>query len=251
MDEKATLKNLFYSIYVELGGTSIERELNDDDYSVAFNNALQMYRARSRNSVQEGWILLKTVAGQQTYTVPEDVDNITSIRRLRFSVLQSGGTFDPFTQAFFNTALRGSSGNGSGSGLLSYQTISMYEKTVGRLFGEEVMFEHNTGTCEVFLWRKVAAADEIMGLQVSRVKDVETLLRDHQAYRWLKAFTKAGVKEILGEKYGKFKQYPGAQGGTSLRGDELISEGKQEKVDLEDELTKWGDGGYGPTIHIS
>lgn len=249
MDDKATLKNLFYTIYVELGGTSIERELNDDDYSAAFNAALQLYRARSRNSVQEGWILLRTQKDQQTYTLPPEVDNVTMVRRLRFSVLQSGGAFDPFTQAFFNSALRGTSGNSTG--LLSYQTISMYEKTVGRLFGEEVMFEHNVGNGELFLWRKIAAEGEVIGIQCSKLKDVENLLRDHQANRWLRLFTKAGVKEILGEKYGKFAQYPGAQGGTTLRGEAMITEAKQEKVDLEDELTKWGDGGYGPTIHIS
>lgn len=247
MDEQATLNNLYKSIFIELGGSSIDRELTAEDYSVAFDNALRLYRARSRNSVQEGWILLKGEANKQVYQLPEDVDNVTSIRRLRFSVLASGGSFDPFVQTFFNSTLRGTSGNFSG--LLSYQTISMYEKTVGRLFAEEVMFEHNNGTGELFLWHKVIN-EEIMGLHVSKLKDIQTLLRDHNAYRWLKDYTMACVKITLGEKYRKFKTVPGAQGGTTLTSDELVSEGKQAQVDLKDEIEKWGDGGFGPTIHI-
>lgn len=246
MDEKATLKNLFYSIYVELGGTSIDREFDDDDYSVSFDNALRLYRARSRNSVQEGWILLKAQPQQQVYELPAEVDNVTMVKRLRFSALQSGGSFDPFVQSFFNTALRGTSGNFSG--LLSYQTISMYESIVGRLFGDECLFEYHQGTNKLMLWHKIAT-DETIGLHVSHMKSPEDLLRDHQAYRWLKAYTKACCKIILGEKYRKWPSLPGAGGSNTMTTGELVTEGKQELVDLEDELAKWGDGGMGPVIH--
>ena len=67
-----------------------------------------------------------------------------------------------------------------------------------------------------------------------RALDSNTL---HSAYKsWLKRFSLAITKGVLGQIRGKYKTLPGPGGGAQLNGEDLIQQSMQEREILIDEL---------------
>ena len=59
---------------------------------------------------------------------------------------------------------------------------------------------------------------------------------ENPADKWHRRFL-ALAKEILGGIRGKYQTLPGPGGGTRLNGQQLVQEGRQEKLELLEELT--------------
>lgn len=244
MEKRNELEQLFYRIYINLGGSSIEVELEDDDYNVAFDDALRTYRTFSTNSIQRGFWFMQFQTGQQTYKIPDEIDNVTQIRRLRTALLVGGGQgFEPFSAAFFQHTFR--QRDGTFPGLVNYEALTQFHEQVGRMFGEHIMFEFNEGTSELHIWKNIKAEEDAV-LECSAVKSIDTLLKDSAAYRWLSKYTEARLRVTLGEKYSKAATVPGPQGGTVLKGSDLISKGNEMMQQLEQDLLDFADGGEGP-----
>jgi len=243
MEKRNDLEKLFYSIYVKLGGTSIEVEIEQDDYNVAFDEALRIYRTYSRNAIHEGFFFMELKAGQQSYSLPEEVDNVKEIRRMRTALLAGGQGFEPFSAAFVQHTLRYR--DTTFPGLVNFEALSQFQEQIGKMFGEHIMFEFDEGESKINLWRTIRADEKIM-LEVSAVKSIKRLLASSAAYRWLSQYTEGGVRMILGEKYSKFATIPGPQGGTVMKGSDLIQSGHDMKEALIQELVDYADGGGGP-----
>ena len=69
------------------------------------------------------------------------------------------------------------------------------------------------------------------------------LLQDPFASQWLRDYSLATAKIMLGEAREKFATIPSAQGGTQLNGAALKAEGKAEIETLEADLINYKDGG--------
>ena len=69
------------------------------------------------------------------------------------------------------------------------------------------------------------------------------ILSDDLAFPWIQDYAYSFCKMILGEARSKFAQIAGPQGGTSLNGDALKSEAKEEMAKLEEDLKTFVDGG--------
>ena len=78
----------------------------------------------------------------------------------------------------------------------------------------------------------------------------EQLLSDYLASQWIKDYTLATCKFMLGEARSKFAQIAGPQGGSSLNGDALKAEAQAELEKLEMDVSQQVSGGmgYGFTI---
>ena len=76
------------------------------------------------------------------------------------------------------------------------------------------------------------------------------LLNDYLAVQWIKDYTLASCKYMLGEARSKFATIAGPQGGSTLNGDTLKAEAQQEmdKLELEVAMAVPGGTGYGFTI---
>jgi hypothetical protein len=79
-------------------------------------------------------------------------------------------------------------------------------------------------------------------LWIDNLKPDSMILSDTQAMPWVQEYAYAFCKMILGEARGKFSQIAGPQGGTSLNGDALKSEAKEEMQKLEEDLKTFVDG---------
>ena len=70
-------------------------------------------------------------------------------------------------------------------------------------------------------------------------------MNDMYAGQWIKDYTLATAKYILGQAREKFSSIAGPQGGTSLNGSALKSEATAEIEKLDEELSKQVTGGVG------
>ena len=247
----ATKKQEIYDyVYALLGGGMVDVELDPVHYETALGKALSKFRQRSDNSVEESYMFMPTVEDQNTYVLPENVIEVRRIFRRSIGSRSGGGDggtlFEPFNMAYTNTYLLSSSNMG---GLATYDMFSQYQELVGRMFGSYIEFKWNTTTKELTMLQRPRTQETLLLLAYNYRPD-EQLLSDYLASQWIKDYTVATCKFMLGEARSKFAQIAGPQGGSSLNGDALKAEATAELEKLEMDVSQQvaGGMGYGFTI---
>ena len=79
-------------------------------------------------------------------------------------------------------------------------------------------------------------------LHVYLERSEDQLLTDPYLKSWMRDYSLAYCKKMIGEARSKFATLPGAQGGVSLNGDALKAEAAVEIEKLETELKLYIDG---------
>ena len=247
----ATKKQEVYDyVYTLLGGGMIDVELDPAHYETALDKALARFRQRSDNSVEESYLFMPTVEDQNTYVLPQNVIEVRKLFRRSIGSRTGGGDggtlFEPFNLAYTNTYLLSSSNMG---GLATYDLFSQYQELVGRMFGSFIEFKWNTTTKELTLLQR-PRTEETLLLFAYNYRPDEQLLEDYLAKQWIKDYTLATCKYMLGEARSKFATIAGPQGGSALNGDALKAEAQAEMEKLEAEVSTQvaGGMGYGFTI---
>ena len=246
MSDLTTLKKeVFDYVNLSLGGGMVDVELDPEHYESALNTALTKFRQRSDNSVEESYLFMPTVIDQNTYTLPNEVTEVRKIFRRSIGSRTGGGDggtlFEPFNLAYTNTYLLASSNMG---GLATYDLFSQYQELVGRMFGSFIEFTWNTSTKRLTLLQRPRAEETLM-LMAYNFRPDEQLLQDYLAKQWLKDYTLAKCKYMLGEARSKFATIAGPQGGSSLNGDALKTEAQAEMEKLEQDVINQVSGGVG------
>ena len=225
-----------------LGEPSVRVELTNDQIELSINKALEYYRQRASNSVEEAFLYLSLDKSKSLYTLPSNVMEVKQIyRRGNGVVAGSGATVDPFSLAYSNTYLLSAVRGSTGGGLLTYDLYHQFDETVARLFGRDIIFTWNTVTKEIKLHREVNGPEDVM-LHVFHNKPDEVLLKDYQAEPWIRDWALAESKMMLGRIRGKMSSVIGPQGGVTLDGPQLIEEGRSEKEALMDQMAKYTAG---------
>ena len=238
--------------YVEamLGGGMIDVELDPMHYETALDTALNKFRQRSDNAVEESYVTLPTVIDQNEYTLPSEIIEVRKIFRRSIGSRTGGGDggtlFEPFNLAYTNTYLLASSNMG---GLATYNMFASYQELVGRMFGSFIEFTWNTATKKLTVLQRIRAEEDLLLMCYNYRPDSE-LLNDYLAKQWIKDYTIAKCKYMLGEARSKFATIAGPQGGSSLNGDALKAEAQAEidKLEADVQTNVSGGQGYGFTI---
>jgi hypothetical protein len=234
-----------------LGDQMIDVELDLRHYEVALQRALSKYRQRADSSVEESYMFLTMVEDQNTYILPKEVIEVRSIFRRSIGSRTGGGDggtiFEPFNLAYTNTYLLSSSNMG---GLLTYELFAQYQELVGRMFGSFIEFKWHQQTRKLTLLQRPRNSSEELLLYTYNYRPDIGVLNDMYASQWVKDYTLANCKMMLGQAYAKFGSIAGPQGGTALNGSELKSEGTAEIEKLEKELSEQITGGRGLTFII-
>ena len=247
---KTKKQEVFKYVELNLGGGMVDVELDPDHYETALQAALAKFRQRSDNSVEESYMFLPTVIDQNEYTLPTEVVEVRKLFRRSIGSRTGGGgggtLFEPFNLAYTNTYLLASSNMG---GLATYNAFAGYQELVGRMFGSFIEFKWNTSTKKLTLLQRPRAEEEILMYVYNYRPDFE-LLDDYLAVQWIKDYTLAKCKYMLGEARSKFATIAGPQGGSTMNGDALKTEAQAELEKLEsDVMLQVGGGvGYGFTI---
>jgi hypothetical protein len=234
-----------------LGDGMIDVELDHTHYQTALERSLAKYRQRGDSSVEESYMFLTTVQDQNTYVLPREVTEVRQIFRRsigsRSGSGQGGTIFEPFNLAYTNTYLLSSSNMG---GLLTYELFAQYQEMVGRMFGSFIEFKWNAQTKHLTLLQRPRNSDEELMLYTYNYRPEISILNDVYAGQWVRDYALATCKIMLGQAREKFASIAGPQGGTSLNGSALKSEGQSEIEKLEDDLSKQVAGGSGYTFII-
>ena len=228
-------------IYSRLGGDMVDVELDPKHYDTSINRALSKYRQRSENSVEESYAVLDLIPEQQTYILPDEVISVKQIFRRGLGNSQSTSNFEPFSAGWMNAYLLQSGRQG---GMVMYDLYAGFQELAMRLFGGYLNFAFNPTTKELTLIRKIPeGAEENVLLWQYNYKPDAIILRDTYSGQWIKDYSYSQAMFILGEARSKFQTINGPQGGTSLNGDTLKQEAKEEIEKLEKDLLNFEDGG--------
>jgi len=234
-------------VHTLLGGGMVDVELDPIHYETALKKALTRYRQRTENSVEESYLFMPTIVDQNEYILPKEVMEVRQIFRRSIGSRTGGGdggtVFEPFNMAYTNTYLLSSSNMG---GLATYDMFSQYQELVGRMFGSFIEFKWSSTSKKLTILQRPRAEETLM-LYVYNYRPDEELLADYMAIQWIKDYTLATCKYMLGEAREKFATIAGPQGGTSLNGSSLKSEAQAEMEKLETEISmaQAGGNGYG------
>ncbi len=184
-----------------------------------------------------------TDSGQNTITLvnPLNAGDVVGIKLFPEGENLGGSLFEPFNLAYTNTYLLAGSGIG---GLATYDFFAQQQELVGRMFGSFMEFTWNQTTSKLTILQRPRSEEEVM-LFCYNYRPDDQLLRDYKSQQWLKDYTLASCKYMLGEARSKFATIAGPGGGTSLNGDTLKNEAMQEMEKLEADLSMAVAGGTG------
>jgi hypothetical protein len=251
MADLATQKQeIFDYVNAMLGGGMVDVELDPIHYETALTKALTRFRQRSDNSVEESYLFMTTVIDQNDYTLPNEVIEVRKIFRRSVGSRTGGGDggtiFEPFNLAYTNTYLLSSSQLG---GLATYDLFAQHQELVGRMFGSFIEFKWNTTSKKLTLLQRPRAEEDLL-LYCYNYRPDSQLLDDYLAKQWIKDYTLASCKYMLGEARSKFATIAGPQGGSTLNGDALKAEAQQEMEKLDAEVSTQIGGGVGYSFLI-
>jgi hypothetical protein len=230
----------------------VEVELDPKHYETALDRALSRFRQRSSAAVEESYMFLELVQDQNEYRLPNEVIEVQSIFRRAIgsrSGLGAGGTlFEPFNLAYTNTYLL--SGTMMG-GLATYELFAGYQKLVGRMFGAFIEFKWRQSNHMLTILQRPFAQGEQVLLRTHNYRPDFVLLQDIYAKQWLRDYTLAVCKLMLGEARSKFGSIAGpGSGGITLNGTALLTAGTAELEKLDKELVEYVSGGTPMTFVI-
>ena len=236
---------VFDYVKTMLGDGMIDVELDPKHYEVALDRAINRYRQRSSNAVEESWLFLELIQDQNEYRLPDEVIEVREVFRRSIgsrSGLGAGGTlFEPFNLAYTNTYLL--SGTMMG-GLATYEMFAGYQKLVGRMFGSYIEYKWKQQSHLLTILQRPFAQGEQVLIRTYNYRPDFVLLTDLYAKQWLRDFTLATCKLMLGEARSKFGTVTGpGSGGVQLNGATLKTEGTTELEKLEKEIINLESGG--------
>lgn len=226
-----------------LGDGMVDVELDPSHYNLAIDRALRKFRQRSSNSVEQSYAFLTLQVDQNNYVLAPEIENVRRIYRRSIGSRTGGGDggslFEPFNLAYSNTYLLTSTNMG---GLATYFAFASYQKLVGKMFGSEINFFFNRNTKLLTIDQRPRGPEEVL-IHIDNHRPDFNLLQDTFAGQWLRDYSLASCKIMLGEAREKFSQIASPQGGTTLNGTALKAEGKAEIDQLEMDLVNYKDGG--------
>jgi hypothetical protein len=135
-------------------------------------------------------------------------------------------------------------------GILTYELFAQYQEMIGRMFGSFIEFKWHSQSHKLTLLQRPRNSDEELMLLCYNYRPDIGILNDVYATQWIKDYTLANCKIMLGNAREKFAQIAGPQGGTTLNGTALKAEGQADVERMELELATQVAGGRGYTFII-
>lgn len=243
-------QNIYNFCRTMLGDGMIDVELDPIHYQTALSRTLNKFRQRSPNSVEESYVFLTLEKDKNDYRLPEEIVNVQSVFRRTLGSRTGGGTgtnFEPFNLAYTNTYLLNSTMLG---GIATYYLFAGYQEMVGKIFGSYIEFQWIPTTYTLRILQRPFTEGEVLMLRCQNYRPDYVIMEDYLAKQWIRDYTLANCKMILGEARSKFGAIAGPGGSGQLNGTDLKSAGKEELEKLDKELELLVAGGTGYTFVI-
>lgn len=218
-------KQLIEYVQLQLADQIIDIELDPAHYESAYQRTIGTYRQRAQNAYEESYSFLQLQDNVNVYTLPQEVTQVRQIFRRTVGITGVGGySFDPFGAATLNVYLLNF--NQAAGGMATYDFYQQYVELAARMFGGYINFTWNPVTKKLQLIRDPRGNQEVVLLWTYNLKPEITLLADYQISQWIRDYMVGAAKYIIGEAREKFAQISGPQGGSTLNGASMKSEGQ-------------------------
>jgi hypothetical protein len=208
-------------------------ELTEDHFNIAIDNALEELRRRIDNAYKRVFIKLRVKPGQSIYYLNDPalgtskiVDVLKVSRTTTWGLLTTadGGLYaQAILKDFFMP--------GGQIDLVSVHLVHQLSETFGQLFASDFDFAFDEYSRELRLFKRVHAEEYVL-IEASAEKTEQEMLVDRWMTQWIQGWALSECREMLGMIRSKFASLPGAGGGISLNGSELISQANEEKTEL-------------------
>ena len=222
-----------------LGDGMIDIELDPEHYDVALDVAISKVRQRSENAVEEDFYAMEFKEDVAEYSLPEEIIEVKQIWHRSFGRgITAGVDMDPFELAYANSYFFMNNHIG---GIATYDMFAQYREAINRVAATEISFIWNPVTKKLKILRKMKASETVL-LHVHLERNEDQLMQDPYLKSWIRDYSLAYCKRMLGEARGKFSALPGAQGGVTLNGAEMKAEADAMIEKREYDLQNFTDG---------
>ena len=109
------------------------------------------------------------------------------------------------------------------------------------MFGSDINFSYNQTNHTLTVSQRPFAPEQVLVWMYNYRPDFN-LFADMYAGQWLKDYSLANAKVMLGQAREKFPAIAGPQGSSGLNGSQLKAEGKAEMDQLEQDLINYKEG---------
>jgi hypothetical protein len=242
-------KQLIEYVQLQLGDQIIDVELDPSHYEAAYQRTLGVYRQRAQNAYEESYSFMELLDNVNEYTLPQEVITVRQVFRRTIGSSTGSGTyaFDPFGAATLNVYLLNFNYQG---GLATYDFYQQYVELAARMFGGYINYTYNSVTKKLQLIRDPRGSGEVVLLWTYNLKPEITLLADYQISQWIRDHMVGACKYIIGEAREKFASIAGPQGGSTLNGAAMKSEGQAMMDRCVEDLKLYVDGSQPLTLVI-
>jgi hypothetical protein len=223
--------------------------MDPSHFEAAYQRTLGVYRQRAQNAYEESYSFMQLLDNVNEYTLPQEVTQVRQIFRRTIGVTGTGGqSFDPFGAATLNVYLLNF--NNAAGGLATYDFYQQYVELAARMFGGYINYTWNPVTKKLQLIRDPRGSGETVLLWTYNLRPEIVLLSDYQISQWIRDYMVGASKYIIGEAREKFGTIAGPQGGGTLNGAAMKSEGQAIMDRCLEDLKFYVDGSQPLTLVI-
>ena len=121
-------------IRLRLGDGLVDVELDKEHYDLAIRSALNKYRQRANNSVEESYCFLELLPETQEYILPREIMQVRQVFRRGIGSVTgtTASQFEPFASGYLNTYMLVA---GRVGGLANYEMFVHYQEQAMKMFG--------------------------------------------------------------------------------------------------------------------
>lgn len=221
LDERAAVVN---TLKLMLGWPTVCLELTEDHFNMAINESLSEFRHRADNAYTKEYILFDLVKAQSLYYLNDPVMgtnrtvDVIKVHRLNALGAYTSNDSGIYAQTFLNQIM-----SPAPVDMVSIHLLANMGKELERLFAGNLMFTWHEGSRQLMIQRKIQRNEKVI-LETVAERTEQDLMVDRWAKSWIKNWAYARLLEVLGGIRSKFSNgLPGAGGGISLNGSELLS----------------------------
>ena len=228
-DERTYLMNV---IKRQLGWPTICVELDEQHFEIAIDNALEEFRRRCDNAYTSRYFTVPAQKGQDIYYLNDPVTgtnrivDIVKIWRVSGLGLIAQGQDGIYGQSFLQQLYAPGVVD-----LTSIYLVNSYAEQFSQIFAGEIAFHWNEATRQLQLLRRLNANEKIL-IECVGERTEQELLVDRYATQWLQAWAVSEAKMMLGHIRSKYQGLPGAGGGITLNGSELLASAQEDQTEL-------------------
>lgn len=222
LDERAKLVEV---LKIQMGYPKVCVELTEASFDVAIGNALDEIRRRADNAYYDAHIIMELIPGQQRYYLNDPrngsnrVVNVLKIHRLNIMGMNSiTGEASPYAQMYLQQLY--SSGSFD---ILSIHLMASLAEDYNMIFAGDLSYNWIENTRELHIFKNINKEEKVV-LECSLERTEQDLLTDRWMKQWIQHWAHAECLEQLGTIRSKYGNLPGAGGGITLNGSELLAQ---------------------------